>query len=164
MCIGVVFSGTGQFYRILWAYSLNLGIVWWASYQTRKLGAAHAPQCRKRFPCHRLQRKPLVSDPGMHHGTCVTAFPAHAQPTILRIWQEARARNPDEKGDWMTWNHCNLWYNHNKRNDNTAWFILNRTYSVCFQECGFHTDLQCRLRQLLYLQLGLGWSKNEIYQ
>ena len=28
--------------------------------------------CRERFPRHLLQRKPLVSDPGMHHGTCVT--------------------------------------------------------------------------------------------
>ena len=32
-------------------------------------------ECRERFPCHRLQRKPLVSDPGMHHGTCVTHVP-----------------------------------------------------------------------------------------
>ena len=55
-------------------------------------------------------RKPLVSDPGMHHCTCVThvpwcmsrsltrgggetfpAFPAHVQPAILRIWQEAHS-------------------------------------------------------------------------
>ena len=28
---------------------------------------------RKSFPCHRRQRKPLISDPGMHHGTCVYA-------------------------------------------------------------------------------------------
>ena len=28
--------------------------------------------CRKRFSHHRLQRKPIVSYPGMHHGTCVT--------------------------------------------------------------------------------------------
>ena len=59
---------------------------------------------------------PQVSDPDMHHGTCVThvpwcmpgslysnffwnwrrgktfpAFPAHAQPVFLRIWQEAHA-------------------------------------------------------------------------
>ena len=59
---------------------------------------------------------PRISDPDMQHGTCVThvpwcrpgslasgfslksvagktfpAFPAHAQPTILRIWQEAHA-------------------------------------------------------------------------
>ena len=31
---------------------------------------AHAPGMRERFPRHRLQRKPLVSDPCMHHGTC----------------------------------------------------------------------------------------------
>ena len=29
-------------------------------------------ECRERFPRHRSQRKPLVNDPGMHHGTCVT--------------------------------------------------------------------------------------------
>ena len=29
-------------------------------------------ECRERFPHHRLQRKPRVSDPSMHHGTCVT--------------------------------------------------------------------------------------------
>ena len=32
-------------------------------------------ECRERFPRHRLQRKLLVSDPGMHHGTCVTHVP-----------------------------------------------------------------------------------------
>ena len=32
-------------------------------------------KCRERFPLHRLPRKPLVSDPGMHHGTCVTHVP-----------------------------------------------------------------------------------------
>ena len=30
---------------------------------------------RERFPRHRFQRKPLVIDPGMHHGTCVTHVP-----------------------------------------------------------------------------------------
>ena len=29
-------------------------------------------ECRERFPRHRLQMKPLGSDPGMYHGTCVT--------------------------------------------------------------------------------------------
>ena len=65
-------------------------------------------ECRERFPRHRLQRKWLISDPGMLHGTCVThvpwcmsgsltrrggetlpAFPANTQPDILCIWQEA---------------------------------------------------------------------------
>ena len=32
-------------------------------------------ECRERFPHHRLQRKPPVSDPSIHHGTCVTNVP-----------------------------------------------------------------------------------------
>ena len=32
-------------------------------------------ECRERFPRDRLQRKPIVTDPGMHHGTCVTHVP-----------------------------------------------------------------------------------------
>ena len=32
-------------------------------------------ECLERFPRHRLQMKPLVSDPGMHRGTCVTHVP-----------------------------------------------------------------------------------------
>ena len=81
----------------------------WASYQIRKIGGAHAPEMPGTF-----SPPPRVSNPDMHHGTCVThvpwcmpesltsdflwnrrrgktfpAFPAHAQPAILRIWQEA---------------------------------------------------------------------------
>ena len=32
-------------------------------------------ECRKRLPRHRLQRKALFSDPGIHHGMCVTHVP-----------------------------------------------------------------------------------------
>ena len=32
-------------------------------------------ECRKRFPRGQRQRKPLVSDLGMHHGTCVAHVP-----------------------------------------------------------------------------------------
>ena len=32
-------------------------------------------ECRERFPLDRLQKKPLVSDPGMHHGTIGTHVP-----------------------------------------------------------------------------------------
>ena len=32
-------------------------------------------ECRERFPHRRLQRKRLVSDPGMHHGTYATQVP-----------------------------------------------------------------------------------------
>ena len=62
------------------------------------------PEWREHFPRHRLQRKPVVNDLGIHRGTCVThvpwcmpgsltcgAFPAHVHPAISRIWQEAHA-------------------------------------------------------------------------
>ena len=78
----------------------------WASCQIRKIAGAHALGMPGTF-----SPSPQVSDPDMHHGTCVThvpwcmpgsltssflwnrrrgktfpAFPAHAQPAILRIW------------------------------------------------------------------------------
>ena len=81
----------------------------WASYQIRNIaGCACAGNAGKVFPRRRFQRKPLVSDTGMHHGTCVTHVPwcmsgsltwgdgenvpgisRACAPTILRIWQEA---------------------------------------------------------------------------
>ena len=58
------------------------GISWqitfpWASYQIRKIasGACARNACWERFPRHRLQRKPQVSDPRMHQGTCVMHMP-----------------------------------------------------------------------------------------
>ena len=44
----------------------------WASSQ---MGLHMRRKCWERFPCHRLQRKPLVNDPVMHYGTCVTHMP-----------------------------------------------------------------------------------------
>ena len=40
-----------------------------------KLRVAHAPGMPGTFSRHQLQTKPLVMDPGMHHGTCVTHVP-----------------------------------------------------------------------------------------
>ena len=42
---------------------------------TQNRGLRMCRECRERFPRHRLQRKPLVSDPGMHQGTCVMHVP-----------------------------------------------------------------------------------------
>ena len=83
----------------------------WASYQIRKIaGCACAGNAGNGFARRRFQRKLLVSDPGMHHGTCVThmpwcmpgsptcgdgenvpGIPGTCAPAILRIWQEAHA-------------------------------------------------------------------------
>ena len=45
----------------------------WASYQIPKIaGCSCAGNAGNVFLRCRFQRKLLVSDPGMHHGTCVT--------------------------------------------------------------------------------------------
>ena len=61
---------------ILWIESLfaiwdAMGLLpdtWYCGLRIRR-------ECWEGFPCHRLQRKPLVSDPIMHHGSCVTHVP-----------------------------------------------------------------------------------------
>ena len=45
----------------------------WAYYQIRKIASCAC--AGNVFPRRRFQRKLLVSDPGMHHGTCVTHVP-----------------------------------------------------------------------------------------
>ena len=86
----------------------------WVSYQIRKIAScACAGNAGNVFPRRQFQRKPLVSDPGMHHGTCVThvpwcmsgsltcddgenvpGIPGAFAPAILRIWQEAHGISP----------------------------------------------------------------------
>ena len=61
---------------LLWDVWKQLTALQWASYQIRKnAGCACAGNVGNGFPHRRLQRKPLVSDPGMHHDTCVTHVP-----------------------------------------------------------------------------------------
>ena len=102
-------------------------LVQWASYQIRKIaGCACAGNAGNVFPRRRFQRKPLVSDPGMHHGTCVThvpwcmsrsltcgdgenvpGIPGACAPAILRIWQEAHGLSP-VRWQAITWTHADL--------------------------------------------------------
>ena len=53
-----------------------------------KLRVAHAAGMPGTFPRHRLQRKPLVSYPGMHHGTCVTHLPWCMSGSLTRGGRE----------------------------------------------------------------------------
>ena len=51
---------------------------------TQNCGLRIRRECWERFPRHRLQRKPLVSDPGMHYGTCVTHVPWYLSGSLTR--------------------------------------------------------------------------------
>ena len=59
---------------------------------TQNCGSRLRWKCRDRFPRHRLQRKPLVSDTGMHHGTCVTHVPWCMSGSLIRGYQRKRSR------------------------------------------------------------------------
>ena len=96
-------------------------LYYWASYQILKIvGCACAGNAGNVSPRRRIQRKTRVSDPGMHHGTCVThvpwwkreltilaslsglltrgggenvpGIPGACEPAIWRIWQEAHCQ------------------------------------------------------------------------
>ena len=102
-----------------------LTLLSWASYQIRKIaGCACAGSAGNVSPRRRLRRKPLVSDPGMHHGTCVThvpwcmsgsltcgdgenvpGIPGASAPTILRVWQEPHCCLVTPYGDWKLAQH-----------------------------------------------------------
>ena len=103
--VQIIFDGnTSHIDRVLFYWMRT-----WASYQIRKIaGCACAGNAGNVSPRRQFQRKPLVSDPGMHHGTCAThvpwcmsgsltcddgenvpGIPGACAPAILRIWQEA---------------------------------------------------------------------------
>ena len=107
----------------------NWGAQPWASYQIRKIaGCACAGNAGNVFPRRWPQRKPLVSNPGMHHGTCVThvpwcisgslirsdgenvpGIPGACAPVILRILQEAHAHDASSGGiSKQNWYLCSL--------------------------------------------------------
>ena len=77
----------------------------WASFQMRKITVCVcAGNARNVFPATDFKRKPLVSHPDVHHGTCVTGsltrgrgenvpgIPGASAPAISRTWQKAHAR------------------------------------------------------------------------
>ena len=59
------------YWPLIASLSLAMGLL----PDTKNYGLRIRQECRERLPRHRLQRKSLVSDPVMHHGTCITHVP-----------------------------------------------------------------------------------------
>ena len=55
---------------------------------TQNYGLRMHRKCRERFLRHWLQRKLLDSDPGMHHGTCITHVPWCMSGSLTRVGGE----------------------------------------------------------------------------
>ena len=60
---------------------------------TQNCGLRMRRECRKRFASHRFHRKPLVSDLGLHHGTCVTRVPWCMSVSLTRGGGRQRSRH-----------------------------------------------------------------------
>ena len=60
---------------------------------TQNCGLRMRWEYRERFPRHRIRGKPLVSDHGMHHGTCVTHVPWCMSGSLTRGLRGKRSRH-----------------------------------------------------------------------
>ena len=67
-----------------------------ARYMYVKVWVAHAPGMPGTFSRHRLQRKPPVSDPGMHNGTCTTHVPWCLSGSLARGKRSRHSRRMRE--------------------------------------------------------------------
>ena len=112
-------------------------------------------ECRERFPRHRLQRKPLVSDPGMHHGTCVTHVPWCMSGSLTRSGGENVPGIPGAcathniaylaRGPWVNVSSANQ---HHKYQHIHGWYrIANETriYFAFTLFCMICNLIQCSL-------------------
>ena len=77
---------------------------------TQNCGLRMGRECREHLSRHRLLWKPLVSDPAMHHGTCVTHV------SWCMSWSLTRGGRENVPGTWTTRNFAYLarrpWHHH----------------------------------------------------
>ena len=143
----------------------------WASYQIRKIaGCACAGNAGNVFPRRRFQRKPIVSDPGMHHGTCVThvpwcmsgsltcvdgenvpGIPGACAPAILRIWQEAHALASEAWSFFMDSPLTLRASTHTVSHTHTRWHQTPHTHIYMNER---KWKMQCALHQFKLIHMG----------
>ena len=94
-------------------------------------------ECRERFPHHRLQKKPLVSDPGMHQGTCVTHVPWCMSGLLTRSGRENIPGIPGacaiRKYTYLAWGPLVTWMP-------VCWFSREWRTKVPFDTCYYSTE------------------------
>ena len=111
---------------------------------TWNCGLCMRRECRVRFPCHRLQRKPLVTDPGMHHDTCVTHVPWCMSGSLTRSGGE---NVPGIPGTSAT-RDCSIWQEPHEfggklqytvgLRDQWAWLLFSNSQSQSKQSPAQH--------------------------
>ena len=107
-------------------------------------------ECCKRFPRHRFQRK-LVSDPGMHHGTCVTHVGACATRNF-RYPVRGPCRPEHGSQRFNPWTSAAVWNHYKVQNGIISQERVSTVKCLMIQIVCFHL-IPCMLGKLgLYLQ------------
>ena len=124
---------------------------------TQNCGSRMVRECRECFPRHQLQRKPLVSDPGMHYGMCVTHMPWCMSGLLNRGgWQNVpgacATRNVEYlvRGPWYGNDVCFIGFCQSKPSI-TRWIPLHTVIK------GFDVFFGASLHKLLNKQSALWW-------
>ena len=82
---------------VLLGVCLTIGLL----LRRQNCGLSMRREYRERFLRHRIYRRPLISDPSMHHGTCVTHMPCFMSGSITR---GGRENVPGSPGACETYN------------------------------------------------------------
>ena len=105
----------------------------WDSYRYEKLRVRHAPGMPGMFSRHRFKRKPLVSNPDMHHDTCVTHAPWCMSGSLTRGGGE---NVPAILGACATRNFAYLvWGPWEKRGEDLQDYLLSLTLNSIQMQC-----------------------------
>ena len=105
---------------------------------TQNCGLLMDRECRENFPRHRLQRKRLVSDPGMHNGTRMKHVPRCMSGSLIRSGGE---NVPGIPGECATRNFAylvrgpyigNREFKHNKTKYNKTAYISYKMYCTLY--------------------------------
>ena len=138
----------------------------WASCQIRKIAGAHAPGMPGTF-----SPSPQVSDPDMHHGTCVTHVPwcMPGSLTSSFLWNRRRGKTfPGIPGACATCNFTYLvrgpWPNGKCASQNTCIILCSRVSKTGWWK---HIENACLLRynlqtcELEMYLISISWLHHE---
>ena len=127
---------------------------------TENCGLRIRRECWEHFVLHLLQRKLLVSDPGMHHGTCVTYVPWCMLEFLTRCGEDNvpaipgacancnfanLVRSPFLNARWTLFKGRIIW-----GTTEIHWLVLNKTTSERSLTCE-QVSIESHIKSVLFL-------------
>ena len=127
-------------------------------------------ECRERFPRHRLQRKPLINDPDIHHGTCMTQVPWCMSGSLTRGGGENVPGIPGAcathnftylaKGPWKVRNYASMNGRYLSINVQITLAFLLDANIMALVSNGISQNMGCDYLSMPYYQIGYINNRN----